>query len=322
MTAALIAVAVAVLAWPVPRASHRRLIGLVDAARLADERLTHGLVDPARLADERLAHGRLPGLVGAARPTPAAGAAGSELRWPAAAVPSQSRAAVPWRSRAVICAAAFALGGLGSAWRGPVVGVAAAVAGALSVSSVVRGSRRAAERSRDHDLSAALRLARAELDVGSSGAVALSAAASVAGVHRAAFEAAAAALAEGGDDVVAAVSAAGAEPELIVSAQAWQLAATLGLPLAGVLARVDDDVQARRDQVRVVASALAGPRSSAGLLAGLPVLGVVLGMAMGARPLHVLLDAAGGQMLLCAGVLLDAAGVVWTARLISSAERP
>jgi hypothetical protein len=37
---------------------------------------------------------------------------------------------------------------------------------------------------------------------------------------------------------------------------------------------------------------------------------------------HVLLETSAGRILLCVGVLLDALGVMWTARLISSAERP
>jgi tight adherence protein B len=163
-------------------------------------------------------------------------------------------------------------------------------------------------------------MVRAELDVGSSGAAALTAAATVAGAHAGAFAAAGRAVADG-TDVVAAVVAAAADSELIVIAQAWQLAAELGVPVAEVLARVDDDVQARRDQARAVASALAGPRSSAALLAGLPVLGIGLGLAMGARPLEVLFDTRAGPLLLLAGCGLDAAGVLWTARLIRSAER-
>jgi tight adherence protein B len=274
VTAALIALAVAVLVWPAQRPVERRLLALARSDRLA----------------------------GFASAGPAA------LR----------RQLVP--SRLTVGLVAVGLGAAGTMWRGPVVGIAAAAAAAVSLGAVARSMRRATARAGDRDLSAALRLLRAELDVGSSAPAALTAAASVAGPHRGALAAAAGAVVDGGD-IVSAVSAAGGERDLIVIARAGQLASTLGIPLAGVLARVDDDVQARRDQARVVASALAGPRSSSALLAGLPVLGIVLGIAMGARPLHVLLDTFGGQLLLGAGVLLDAAGVLWTARLITSAER-
>lgn len=240
-----------------------------------------------------------------------AGAVHSAPRW-------RRRPAVPPRGLVVV--SVLLAGAVAALWRGPAVGAAAAVATAVGLFGAAGAARRGQARARDRDLSAALRLLRAELDVGSSGPVALRTAASAAGVHRPAFEACARAVADG-DDAAAAVSGMGAGRELIQIAQVWQLATTLGVPIAGALARVDDDVQARTAQRRAVAAALAGPRSSAALLAGLPVLGVVLGAGMGARPLSVLFDSAAGRLLLCLGVLLDAAGVAWTARLISSAER-
>jgi tight adherence protein B len=229
-----------------------------------------------------------------------------------------------WRvgapSRGWTLSVALAAGLLAAMWRGPAVGVAAAAATAACLSGVTRAVRRVQTRARDRDLSAALRLLRAELEVGGSGPAALAAAASVAGAHRPAFEACARAIAEG-DDVVAAASGVDGGHDMVMIAHAWQLATLLGVPIASVLARVDDDVQARRAQRRAVAAALAGPRSSGALLAGLPGLGVMLGVAMGARPLHILFDTAAGKLLLCAGVLLDGVGVAWTTRLISSAER-
>ncbi len=227
---------------------------------------------------------------------------------------------VPAPSRGWTVGLSSAAGLLVAMWCGPAVGVAAAVATAVCLSGTARAIRHGQARARDRDLSAALRLLRAELDVGSSGPVALKAAAAVAGAYRPAFEACAHAVADG-DDVVAATSGVAGGHEMVMIAQAWQLATALGAPVAGVLARVDDDVQARRAQRRAVAGALAGPRSSGALLAGLPVLGVLLGVAMGARPLHMLFNTSAGKLLLCTGVLLDAAGVVWTTRLISSAER-
>jgi tight adherence protein B len=227
---------------------------------------------------------------------------------------------VPAPSRAWIVGLSSVAGLLVAMCCGPAVAVATAVATAVCLSGTSRAIRRGQARVRDRDLSAALRLLHAELDVGSSGPVALTAAATAAGAYRPAFEACAHAVADG-DDVVAATAGVAGGHEMVMIAQAWQLATALGTPIASVLARVDDDVQARRAQRRAVAAALAGPRSSGALLAGLPLLGILLGMAMGARPLHVLLNTSAGKLLLCVGVLLDAAGVVWTTRLISSAER-
>ena len=42
---------------------------------------------------------------------------------------------------------------------------------------------------------------------------------------------------------------------------------------------------------------------------------------MGANPIPTLFGTPAGQGLLCAGVTLDAAGLVWTSRLIARAMR-
>jgi tight adherence protein B len=274
MTIALLAIAFAVLAWPIPRQADLRVRRLVDAARLAA---------PTAIRTARRRPTLSPRLV---------------------------------RPFCVGLAAAC-----GFAWRGVLVGVACGVVAVAVVRLCADAADRRRAVVRDRDLSVALRALRAELDVGSRADLALSAAAEAGGAHRAAFEAAARAAREGGD-VAAAVSGSGEVPrEVVLVGQAWQVSATTGAPLADVLARIDSDVQARRDQWRVVDSALAGPRSSAVLLAALPVLGILLGMAMGARPLAVLFDSAAGRLLLCAGVLLDVGGVIWTARLIRSAQR-
>ena len=95
-----------------------------------------------------------------------------------------------------------------------------------------------------------------------------------------------------------------------------------GAPLADVCARLARDLTDRIDQRGAVATALAGARSSAALLAVLPALGLALGSAMQADPVTVLLSTPAGHALLVVGVALDAAGLLWTARLAAGAERP
>ena len=68
-------------------------------------------------------------------------------------------------------------------------------------------------------------------------------------------------------------------------------------------------------------SAVAGPQSSATVLALLPILAVGLGAGMGADPLGLLFGTATGRLLLCTGAVLDAAGVLWTLRLVERALR-
>jgi tight adherence protein B len=60
---------------------------------------------------------------------------------------------------------------------------------------------------------------------------------------------------------------------------------------------------------------MAGPRASAAVLAGLPVFGVLLGELSGARPLHVLVGTAEGQVLLVLGAVFLASGLWWTKRI-------
>lgn len=97
--------------------------------------------------------------------------------------------------------------------------------------------------------------------------------------------------------------------------RAWVLAARHGLPLADVLDAVGGDLEQRARFNRQVFARMAGPRASATVLALLPAVGVALGEAMGARPLHVLTTTVAGQLLLVAGVVLLSAGIAWSARL-------
>lgn len=117
------------------------------------------------------------------------------------------------------------------------------------------------------------------------------------------------------------VDASGADPpELVSLAHAWRVADTTGAPLAEVWSRVARDLGDRIEQRRAVAIALAGARSSAGLLAGLPVVGVLLGSAMQAQPLRVLFATATGHAVLLVGVCLESAGLGWTQWLTARAE--
>jgi tight adherence protein B len=160
----------------------------------------------------------------------------------------------------------------------------------------------------------------AELEAGSRPDAALHAAADVCADvcadHRAALRSAAAAMVRAQP-----VSSLAKVEDLAAIGCALEVAERTGAPLADVLARVADDIEAAESRSQRVASLTAGPRSSALLLALLPVLGVVLGSSLGARPVHLLLAGRSGQLLLLAGVVLDVLGVLWTRRLVSSASR-
>lgn len=134
--------------------------------------------------------------------------------------------------------------------------------------------------------------------------------------------AAAAAAARLGGDVPAALRCAGPvqlRPWLDRLAVAWSLADRYGIPLADLLDAVRSDTEQRVRFAAEVQSRLAGPRATAAVLAGLPLLGLVLGHAVGAAPLRVLSETSAGQGLLVVGTGLACAGVLWSARLMSGA---
>jgi tight adherence protein B len=198
---------------------------------------------------------------------------------------------------------------------GPVLGAAAAVATLTATRLGLAALRSSRERRVETDLLTALRLIAAELEAGSRPTAALQAASEACPDHREAFVAAAEAVHAGHDPPFA-------PPALRALSRAWSVATVTGAPLAAVVGRVADDLAARVDQRRAVTAAVAGARSTAGLLAGLPALGLLLGAAMQAHPLDVLLATPAGQLLCLVGVALDATGVLWTMRLTARAERP
>lgn len=102
-------------------------------------------------------------------------------------------------------------------------------------------------------------------------------------------------------------------------ADAWSLADRYGIPLADLLDAVRSDTEHRVRFAAEVQARLAGPRATAAVLAGLPLLGLALGHAVGAAPLRVLCETPVGQVLLVIGTGLACAGVLWSARLVSGA---
>jgi tight adherence protein B len=200
---------------------------------------------------------------------------------------------------------------------GPVLGVAAGLV--VSVAAhlfVVAFQRRADERS-EAELLAALRLIVAEVTAGASPEAALRAAAEMDASRATTYRAAADAVREGGD----AGAVLAVDRKLRGFGHAWRVAAVTGAPVAAVLERVAADLSARRDHDNAVSAALAGPRSSATVLAALPALGILLGLGMDADPLGFLLGSPAGQLVCVAGIGLDVAGLLWTRRLAGAALR-
>lgn len=101
----------------------------------------------------------------------------------------------------------------------------------------------------------------------------------------------------------------------------WRVAAGSGAALAPAIDRVADALQDEIDLSREVASIMAGPRATVHVLAGLPVIGLLLGTAIGARPIAFLFGSALGVGCVLGAVVLDALGVAWSRRIARRAAR-
>ncbi|WP_326566788.1 type II secretion system F family protein [Amycolatopsis rhabdoformis] len=98
-------------------------------------------------------------------------------------------------------------------------------------------------------------------------------------------------------------------------ATAWTLALRHGLPIADTLDATRRDVDAAATFARRLRAKMAGPRMSATVLTGLPVLCLAMGQAIGAEPLTVLTRTVLGQLFLVAGAALLWAGTAWSRAL-------
>ncbi|MEI4272573.1 pilus assembly protein TadB [Klenkia sp. LSe6-5] len=99
------------------------------------------------------------------------------------------------------------------------------------------------------------------------------------------------------------------------------VSARTGCSLAAVVTVAEDDLRARLRTRAELGAALSGPRASATVLAGLPVLGLAMGAGIGADPWSVLTTTPVGTVLLVVGVGLEAAGLLWSGRLAERAAR-
>ncbi|MGW0821884.1 type II secretion system F family protein [Streptomyces sp. NPDC002845] len=126
-----------------------------------------------------------------------------------------------------------------------------------------------------------------------------------------------------GGDVPGALADAARQPGadgLLGLAACWRVAVDRGAGLAAGLDRLEGALRAERDQRADLRAQLAGARSTAVMLAGLPVLGLLLGTALGADPLHVVLHSAAGFGCLLVGGVLEGVGLWWALRIVRRAE--
>ncbi len=205
-----------------------------------------------------------------------------------------------------------------------VVPLVLAVMGVLLAGRALRASERRREREARADAVIALCGALAgEVRAGRQPGAALMVAARDSGGLGAA-EAAVLAAARFGGDVPGALCEAAREPGadgLLGLAACWRVAVDRGAGLATGLGRLEGALRAERDQRADLHAQLAGARSTAVLLAVLPVVGLAMGTALGADPLGVLLHTPAGLGCLLVGGVLEGLGVWWVMRIVRGAQR-
>lgn len=107
--------------------------------------------------------------------------------------------------------------------------------------------------------------------------------------------------------------------ELADIGKIWELSHVHGLPAADLLEQARRRIHARTRRAAEADANLTGPKATAVILSVLPVLGIALGEAMGARPVRLLTGGGLGGVLLVVGTVLLAAGPVWSSRIIGRA---
>ncbi len=222
--------------------------------------------------------------------------------------------------RRQICASAGGVAAVGLV----AVSLPTAITGAaIAVTLTHSGLRMVADRSvrsaTDHDIDALAALG-AELRAGQTMSAGLRAASSTASDSLRAGFASAASAVELGADPIAALLEAESAPLLVSVGRMWRLSLDAGCPLAEAIEAIELDHRERRRHLLELRSLLAGPSATAGMLALLPVFGLLMGSAIGAQPLHTLTQTSVGGVVLIVGTLLTLAGVTWTRLIVRKAR--
>jgi tight adherence protein B len=99
--------------------------------------------------------------------------------------------------------------------------------------------------------------------------------------------------------------------DLALAAAAWQVSQRTGGGLSSAMVRVGTGLRATQATRRVVNGELSSARATARLMAGLPVLALLMGRGIGADPLSFLFGSAAGLWCLAGGLGFGFVGLWW-----------
>ncbi|MFE1103785.1 type II secretion system F family protein [Nocardiopsis alba] len=104
-------------------------------------------------------------------------------------------------------------------------------------------------------------------------------------------------------------------------AACWEVASETGAGLADVVDELAAGLTEREELRAEAVARTAGPRTTALVLSGLPLVGLVMSAGLGGSPLTFLFTTAWGFLCLSVGVALDLIGAWWTLRMVRGAVR-
>ncbi|CAB4626928.1 unannotated protein [freshwater metagenome] len=110
-------------------------------------------------------------------------------------------------------------------------------------------------------------------------------------------------------------------PELKQLAVCWKVAADSGSGMSAAVSRLIQSLRENEELRSTLDAELASPRATAKVLSGLPLIGLLMGIAMGADPIGWLLGNPLGIACLICGLGFSCLGMFWSRRLVRSVEQ-